>query len=86
MRVTSGLPIIAVLSLKHTYHMETLARAWVRVISWRIITTIVGFTILYVITGKMGLSIGFNVANAVIQTVFHIIHERLWDRITWGKK
>jgi uncharacterized membrane protein len=67
--------------------METLARAWARVISWRIITTIVGFVILYVMSGQIALSIGFATINAIIQTVFHIMHERWWDnKITWGKK
>lgn len=66
--------------------METLTRAWTRVLSWRIITTIIAFVILYVITGRLDLSAGFGAVNAIIQTVFHIVHERLWDRITWGKK
>jgi uncharacterized membrane protein len=67
--------------------METLARSWARVLSWRIITTIIAFVILYVMTGRIALSVGFSAVNAIIQTVFHIIHERWWDsRIKWGKK
>ena len=66
--------------------METLARTWTRVISWRIITTIIAFVIIYAMSGQIALSIGFTAINAVVQTVFHIVHERWWGRITWGKK
>jgi uncharacterized membrane protein len=60
--------------------MESWNHLWLRVISWRIVTTIVSFIILFFMTGELAISTLFTFVNAVIQTVFHVIHEKIWNK------
>ena len=57
--------------------METHKRTLLRAITWRVVATLVtaAFT---------GLS-GAIIINAVM-TLAHYIHERIWLKITWGRR
>jgi uncharacterized membrane protein len=57
--------------------METHKRTFLRAITWRIVATLVtaAFT---------GLS-GAIIIN-VVMTLAHYVHERIWLKITWGRK
>jgi uncharacterized membrane protein len=57
--------------------METHKRTLLRAITWRVVATLVtaAFT---------GLS-GAIIIN-VVMTLAHYVHERIWLKITWGRK
>jgi uncharacterized membrane protein len=65
--------------------METKIRTFIRVLSWRLWSTFVAFFITWAMTGHLGLTISLTAIMFVIQTIFHMMHERVWDSIEWGR-
>lgn len=65
---------------------DTPKRSLVKTISWRILSFIALFIV--------GLALGLSSENALYWTIWnniafiviHYLHERLWNRISWGKK
>ena len=64
-----------------TYHRRSIVKA----ISWRIIATITTFTIVYILTGKLALSIEVGVFDVTSKMLFYYLHERGWEKISWGQ-
>ena len=72
--------------LPHTHHpTETLRRSVVKTISYRAIILILDFTSIYLFTGKIKIALGFTVVSNIYTTVCYFFHERIWDKIKWGK-
>ena len=65
---------------------ESKVRSFVKAISWRILATIITFSIAFFLTGEtvMALEIGF--LDLGIKLVVYFIHERVWGKIKLGKK
>jgi len=55
---------------------ETKVRSWTKSITWRII----GFIILFILTGSWEVSIIFH----AIRFVLYFFHERIWNKFDWG--
>ena len=64
---------------------ETLKRTLVKTISYRVIILILDFTSIYIFTGKIQIALGFMIVSNVYTTIGYFIHERIWDKIKWGK-
>jgi uncharacterized membrane protein len=60
-------------------------RSLVKTISWRITASLTTVAIVYCFTGKIVLSFGIGVVEAFVKMIFYYFHERMWQRITWGK-
>ena len=56
-----------------------------KTISYRIVIIILDFTCIYLFTGHLKIALGFTVVSNIYTTAGYFIHERIWDRITWGK-
>ena len=54
-------------------------------ITYRIAILILDFTIVYLLTGKIEIALGFMVASNIYTSIGYYIHERAWDRVKWGK-
>jgi uncharacterized membrane protein len=39
----------------------------------------------YLFTGRIEIALGFVVVSTLYTTVLYLVHERLWDRVTWGR-
>jgi adenylylsulfate kinase len=65
---------------------DSFKRSLVKSISYRLIIIVLDFTSIYLFTGKVELALGFMLVSNVYTTVAYFLHERLWDRIKWGKK
>ena len=65
---------------------ETLRRSIYKTISYRVIIIILDFTTLYLFTGKLKVALGFTIISNLYTTIAYFFHERLWDKIKWGKK
>ncbi len=65
---------------------ETLRRSIYKTISYRVIIIILDFTTLYLFTGKLKVALGFTIISNLYTTIAYFFHERLWDKINWGKK
>jgi uncharacterized membrane protein len=69
-----------------THHAtETLGRSLVKTISYRVVILILDFTTIYLFTGKIKVAIGFTVVSNLYTTIGYFFHERIWDKIKWGK-
>ncbi len=60
-------------------------RSFVKAISWRIVALIVLGTISFTITGNWEETSQITIIYTVLQVFIYFAHERLWDRIAWGK-
>ncbi len=65
--------------------LETLRRSVVKTITYRVIILILDFTSIYLFTGKLEVALGFMVVSNIYTTVIYFFHERVWDKIQWGK-
>ncbi|HWB27665.1 MAG TPA: DUF2061 domain-containing protein [Chitinophagaceae bacterium] len=69
-----------------THHAEeTLQRSIVKTISYRVIILLFDFTAIYLFTGQAKIALGFMVVSNIYTTLGYFFHERVWDKIKWGK-
>ena len=73
--------------LSHVTHHaeETLTRSIAKTLSYRVLILICDFTTIYLFTGKIKVAAGFTIVSNVYTTIGYFIHERIWDKIKWGK-
>lgn len=64
---------------------ETLPRSILKTISYRVIILILDFSSIYIFTGQVKVAFGFMVVSNIYTTLFYFFHERIWDKIKWGK-
>ena len=58
-----------------------------KTISYRLLSTLIGFIIMLVITGSVKVGAAFGVAELVYKPIQYYIHERIWYRwIKYGLK
>jgi uncharacterized membrane protein len=65
--------------------METRARSIAKAVSYRILGSAVTGMIVYALTGKGALSLGAGALDSVIKIAAYFVHERIWDRIAFGR-
>ncbi|MGP8217400.1 MAG: DUF2061 domain-containing protein [Bacteroidia bacterium] len=65
---------------------ETVKRTLVKTITYRVFIMILDFTSIYLFTGKVKVAVGFMIASNIYTTLGYFIHERIWDRIKWGRQ
>ena len=66
-------------------HKDTLRRSITKTISYRVIILILDFVSIYLFTGKLKVALGFMIVSNIYTTLGYFLHERIWDRIKWGK-
>jgi len=54
-------------------------------ITWRILITINNFLIPYITTGSWQTAVAFLTIATVMNVVIYYVHERVWNKINWGK-
>ena len=60
-------------------------RSVVKAICWRFLATVSTMLIVYAFTGMPALSLGVGAVEVVVKIFLYYGHERLWNRIGWGK-
>ncbi|MFI0428445.1 DUF2061 domain-containing protein [Mariniflexile sp. HMF6888] len=60
-------------------------RSVVKSISWRLIGTLDTILISWLITGQLKLAFSIGSIELVTKMVLYFFHERIWNRIKWGK-
>jgi uncharacterized membrane protein len=58
-------------------------RSLVKTATFRIAATIATVLIVFVFTGKIVLSLGIGLIEAVVKTLMYYLHERIWAKIKW---
>ena len=74
-----------ILPLKTHHSEEKLSRSIAKTVSYRIFILILDFTTIYLFTGKVKIAIGFMLVSNLYTTIGYFFHERIWDKIKWGK-
>jgi adenylylsulfate kinase len=64
---------------------ETLRRSIVKTISYRVFILILDFTSIYLFTRQIKIALGFMIVSNIYTTLGYFFHERIWDKIKWGK-
>jgi len=74
---------------KETYeeaqNSERPARSIAKAISWRLIGTVDTLLVSYWFTGEIAIASGIASIDFVTKMILYFAHERVWNRIKWGK-
>ena len=60
-------------------------RSMLKTVSWRIIATSTTMFLVYIFTGKLELTVTVGIGDVLLKMLFYFLHERVWDRITFGR-
>ena len=56
-----------------------------KTISYRLLSTLIGFIIMWLITGSIKVGAAFSIAELIYKPVQYYLHERIWYRwVTYG--
>ena len=64
----------------------TKQRSFTKSLSYRIFGTLTSWAVVYVITGKGSLATLVAFWETVVKVAVYYWHERIWDKIQWGRK
>jgi uncharacterized membrane protein len=65
--------------------MDSQARSIAKAFSYRILGSASTGLIVYGFTGRGSLSVGASLADIFIKIGVYFVHERIWDRISFGR-
>ncbi|MBW8035424.1 MAG: DUF2061 domain-containing protein [Planctomycetes bacterium] len=65
--------------------METHYRSLIKALSWRILATVITFSVVMVLTGKLEMAATIGLADTLIKLGIYYGHERLWAKINFGR-
>lgn len=71
--------------MDETLYKETWWRSVVKAVAYRILIIVLDFTVIYFITKRTDIALGFVVISNIYTTVAYYFHERIWNGISWGK-
>jgi len=46
---------------------------------------VLDITVIYILTGRLDAALGFAVISNIYTTIAYYFHERIWNKIEWGK-
>lgn len=67
-------------------YRETNTRSIAKGFSWRLFATTTTVIIVYVFFGRLDLAIAAGVIETVSKVFLYYMHEKIWQRVRWGKK
>jgi len=67
------------------YPTETLKRSLVKTLTYRGTIIVLDFVCLYIFTGQLKAAIWFTIVSNIYTSLGYFIHERVWDKIKWGR-
>ncbi len=65
--------------------MESHIRSIAKAITWRFGGTVVTFMVAWVVTRELSVAAGIGLLDSVIKIGAFYVHERLWNRVSFGK-
>lgn len=66
--------------------IDTSTRTLAKTISWRVIATITTYAVSYFISGDTLVASSIAGSQILINTTLYMIHERIWNKVSWGKR
>lgn len=64
---------------------NTVSRSIAKTVTWRIIGTIDTMVISFLVTGSLKMGVAIGGIEVMTKMVLYFIHERVWQRINFGK-
>ena len=61
-------------------------RTFVKTISWRLTGSTATFLIAFLLIGDFAIAGTIGMTQLVTNTILYYIHERLWNKIIWGRE
>jgi adenylylsulfate kinase len=65
---------------------ESHSRSVAKAVSWRVFGTLVTTVLVFVFTRRLVLSVAVGGVEFLAKIVLFWLHERVWDRVAWGKQ
>jgi len=65
--------------------MNSKQRSLAKTITYRLISSGIGFLVVCALSGNVKASAMFSVAELIYKPLQYYIHERVWQRIKWGR-
>lgn len=66
--------------------MESTRRSIAKSLSWRILATLITTSIAFGLTGEGEFAAKIGIADTLIKFFIYFGHERLWNRMTYGRE
>ena len=66
--------------------MESTRRSIAKSLSWRILATLITTSIAFGLTGEGEFAEKIGIADTLVKFFFYFGHERLWNRMTYGRE
>jgi len=65
---------------------ESRKRSLAKMLSWRVIATVITMTLVFLFTGELSLAAGVGIFEVILKVAFYYGHERAWNMVRWGRK
>jgi uncharacterized membrane protein len=62
------------------------SRSFVKSLTWRFIAMLTTFICIYFITGEIKTASAGTLLTNSVNFVFYYYHERVWNKISWGRE
>ena len=72
--------------LKLPTQEDSSKRSLFKALTWRVAATMDTFIISLLITGKLSWATAIAGVEILTKMFLYYFHERMWNRVTWGKK
>ena len=66
--------------------MESHFRSIAKTMTWRLLATVITFSVAWVVTGQVTFAVEIGVADTLIKLCVYYSHERFWNRLSFGKQ
>jgi len=66
--------------------METPARTFVKAVTWQAVGILVMAITSFAVTGSWWKATVLSMSSCVIGLFVYLLHERIWQRVTWGRQ
>ena len=66
--------------------MESHKRSIVKALSWRLIAVCITTVTAYIFTREVAIAVSVGVADSAAKLLTYYGHERLWERVSFGKR
>jgi uncharacterized membrane protein len=64
---------------------ESRYRSILKTLAWRLVVLFLDFSIALLLIGDFELATSFAIIKFILATSAYYIHERIWNRINWGR-
>lgn len=60
-------------------------RSLAKAVTYRLVILVLDVTAIYMFTGRFDIALGFMMVSNIYTSVAYYVHERIWNKIGWGK-